>query len=81
MEKSFSTRLLIALFRFIAHLPLGVLYLLSDFAFVLVYYVARYRRAVVDDNLAQCFPDKTADERNAIRRNFYRNFATHSSKP
>lgn len=74
MEKSFSAKLLIGVFRLFARLPLGVLYLLSDLAFVLVYHVARYRRAVVDDNLAKCFPDKPQTERDGIRRRFYRNF-------
>ncbi|MBO4943007.1 MAG: lysophospholipid acyltransferase family protein [Muribaculaceae bacterium] len=74
MEKSFSARLLIGLFRVLACLPLRVLYLLSDMAFVMVYYIARYRRRVVDDNLSQCFPAMTAEERNGIRRRFYRNF-------
>jgi len=74
MDKSFSAKLLIGVFRLFAHLPLWALYLLADIAFALIYHVVRYRRSVVDDNLAQCFPDKTAVERSGIRRRFYRNF-------
>lgn len=63
--------------RAVARLPLGVLYVGADFIFFLVYYVVRYRRRVVDDNLAACFPDKSPEERAAVRRRFYRNFADY----
>lgn len=74
MKENRSAKILINLFAAFAHLPLKVMYALSDIAFVLVYYVARYRRRVVDDNLAQCFPDIDQKARAAIRRQFYRNF-------
>ena len=61
----------------LARLPFGVLYALSDFLFIIIYYVARYRRGLVDSNLAQCFPAKSEDERHAIARRFYRNFADY----
>ncbi len=68
-------RLLSSLLRAVAHLPLGVLYVLADFMFLLIYYVARYRRKVVDSNLASCFPEMSASGRVSVRRQFYRNFA------
>lgn len=74
MKEKRSAKILINLFAAFAHLPLRVMYALADIAFVLVYYVARYRRRVVDDNLAQCFPDMDQKARAAIRRQFYRNF-------
>lgn len=74
MKEKRSARILIAILSAFAHLPLRVMYVLADIAFVLVYYVARYRRRVVDDNLAQCFPDMDQKARAAIRRQFYRNF-------
>lgn len=55
-------------------LPLRVLYLLSDFAYFLVYYVAGYRKKVVLDNLSIAFPEKTEEERKRIAKKFYRNF-------
>jgi KDO2-lipid IV(A) lauroyltransferase len=55
-------------------LPLPVLYLFSDFAFVLLYYVFGYRKEVVNKNLLQAFPEKTEKERKKIARKFYRNF-------
>lgn len=58
----------------IALLPLRVLYLLSDFAFVLLYYVAGYRKKVVWDNLVHAFPEKTEQELKTIQKKFYRSF-------
>lgn len=74
MKENRSAKILIAILSAFAYLPLRAMYVLSDIAFLLVYYVARYRRRVVDDNLAQCFPDMHQKARAAIRRQFYRNF-------
>ena len=63
------------LFKALALLPFCVLYVLSDFVYFLLYHVVRYRRKVVEDNLAKCFPDKTQEERKLIERGFYRHFA------
>jgi KDO2-lipid IV(A) lauroyltransferase len=56
-------------------LPLRVLYLFSDAAYFILYYVVGYRKAVVMANLAQAFPQKTVEERKRITRKFYRNFS------
>jgi Kdo2-lipid IVA lauroyltransferase/acyltransferase len=61
-------------FTLLARLPFGVLYRLSDFLFVLIYFVVKYRRKVVDDNLLRSFPEKNSEERQQIARQFYRNF-------
>jgi len=55
-------------------LPLRVLYLLSDFAYFLVYYLAGYRKKVVFHNLSIAFPEKSEEEREQIAKKFYRNF-------
>ncbi|HYM94153.1 MAG TPA: lysophospholipid acyltransferase family protein [Chitinophagaceae bacterium] len=55
-------------------LPLPVLYLFSDFAFFLVYYVFGYRKKVVMNNLDHAFPEKTKKERIRIAKKFYKNF-------
>ncbi len=55
-------------------LPLRVLYLFSDFLFVLAYYFPGYRKKVVSENLRKAFPEKTKEERSAISRDFYRHF-------
>jgi len=57
----------------ISWLPFGVLYVLSDLIYGLVYYVAGYRRGVVFQNLRIAFPEKTEAERVAIAKQFYRN--------
>lgn len=55
-------------------LPLRVLYLLSDFFYLVVYKLLGYRKKVVLHNLAIAFPDKTNAEREAIAARFYHNF-------
>ncbi len=57
----------------ISWLPFGILYVLSDLIYGLVYYVAGYRREVVFQNLRIAFPEKTEAERVAIAKQFYRN--------
>ena len=59
---------------FISLLPMQVLYLLSDILYFLLYHVVRYRKKVVMDNLSLAFPEKTAAERRAIARRFFRRF-------
>lgn len=62
------------LFSLASRLPFAFFYALSDLAFVLLYHVVKYRRSLVDQNLQIAFPEKTAAERSAIARSFYRNF-------
>lgn len=61
-------------FRLFSRLPLGILYLFSDFLYLIARYVAQYRKKVIDENLLHAFPEKTARERKEIRNRFYRNF-------
>ena len=42
-------------------LPLRVLYIFSDFIFLLLYYFPSYRRKVVATNLKNSFPEKTRE--------------------
>jgi len=55
-------------------LPMPVLYLFSDFIYILIYYVIGYRKKIVLDNLSIAFPLKSEAERKAIAKKFYRNF-------
>lgn len=57
----------------ISLLPLRVLYFLSDGIYGLVFYVFRYRKEVVMNNLLVAFPDKTEKERLRIAKKFYHN--------
>jgi KDO2-lipid IV(A) lauroyltransferase len=54
-------------------LPIRALYVLSDLAYVVVYYIIGYRRKIVMQNLSSAFPEKPDDELNRISRSFYRN--------
>ncbi len=60
-------------FRLVSYLPLSVLYLFTDLLFLLAYYVVGYRKKVVNENLANAFPEKSEMERAKIRKKFYRN--------
>lgn len=58
-------------------LPFRVLYLFSDINYWLMYYVGRYRRRVVRENLRRSFPEKSDAERLCIERKFYRYFSDY----
>ncbi len=64
-------KILLAPFQALSYLPMRVLYVLSDFLWVLVYYVARYRRKLVHRQLKESFPEKEDDEIRDIERKFY----------
>ena len=61
-------------FYLLSLLPMAVLYLFSDFAYVVVYYLLGYRKKVVMQNLTIAFPEKTEEERIKIAKAFYKNF-------
>lgn len=58
----------------ISLLPFRILYAISDFVFIFVYYVFGYRRKVVTSNMKLCFPEKTDQEIATIRKKFYHHF-------
>lgn len=58
-------------------LPLRLLYVLSDVLFLLLFYVVKYRRRLVQRHLADSFPERTADERKRIERGFYHWFCDY----
>ena len=59
----------------ISYLPFPLLYGLSDGLSAVLYHVVRYRRKVVEKQLADAFPEKTDAERRHIARTFYRHLA------
>jgi KDO2-lipid IV(A) lauroyltransferase len=61
--------------RALSQLPLPVLYGIGSVIAWLAHRVVRYRRYVVEQNLATAFPDRSAAERARYCRDFYRNFA------
>jgi len=58
----------------VARLPWGALYALSSGLFFVLYYLVRYRRALVLQNLTNAFPQKSKGEIQEIKKQFYRNF-------
>ena len=61
----------------ISRLPFGILYIISDLLYVIVYHIARYRRDVVSGNIRDSFPEKTEAERKQIIKEFYRHFTDY----
>lgn len=61
----------------LSKLPLRVLYGISDFVFVIVFYVVRYRRKLVKKHLSDSFPEKSEKERNVIEKKFYHWFCDY----
>lgn len=59
--------------RLLSSLPLRFLYVLSDVAYPIVYYIIRYRRRLVRENLTAAFPEKGKKEIVGIEKAFYRN--------
>jgi KDO2-lipid IV(A) lauroyltransferase len=58
----------------ISLLPFPLLYGLSDFLFFLFYYIFRYRKKIVLDNIQRSFPEKSHQEHLEICKKFYRHF-------
>ena len=56
-------------------LPFWVLYLFSDFLRFVLLNITGYRKAVVEDNLRKCFPEKDDSEIKRLIRLSYKNLA------
>lgn len=61
----------------ISLLPFRLLYLFSDALFLLVYYIVRYRRKVVKNNLSTSFPAYDEQQLLQIERRFYHWFCDY----
>lgn len=59
---------------FFSHLPMRILYIISDFLFLLAYYVIGYRKKVVLNNLKLAFPEKSEKERKLLAKKVIRHF-------
>lgn len=57
-------------------MPLWFIYLISDFFYVIIFYLFPYRKKVVLKNLANSFPNLKQEELKKIRRKFYRYFVS-----
>jgi Kdo2-lipid IVA lauroyltransferase/acyltransferase len=54
-------------------LPFWLIYGIADFFYGILYYIVKYRKAVVFSNLKIAFPEKTEAERIIIAKKFYHN--------
>lgn len=59
-------------YRLLSWLPLPLLHLLAWPLYLLLYYVAGYRKAVVQQNLRQAFPRKSEKALTVLAKRFYR---------
>lgn len=58
----------------LSFVPFAVLYFFSNLMYFLVYYVIRYRKKVVRENLRKSFPEKDAETLLNIEKKFFRYF-------
>jgi KDO2-lipid IV(A) lauroyltransferase len=76
--KNFSNALIyytcVPFLYFFSILPWPILLVVSDFFFLILYYVIGYRRKIVSMNLANSFPEKSVKELKSIEFRFYRYF-------
>lgn len=65
--------LVYGIFYLLSLLPWFILYGIADFFYVIIYYIIKYRRDIVMQNLSTAFPDKTEEEKIKIAKAFYHN--------
>jgi len=58
----------------ISALPFFILYRISEFLYVLFYYVLGYRKKVIWGNIQRSFPNKSIKEQKQIYKLFYKHF-------
>jgi len=58
----------------LSRLPMRILYIKSDIFFFIVYYIIRYRKKVVLDNLKLSFPGKSNEELKLMSKKFFKHF-------
>ena len=71
MSSSFATNTGIFFLTLISRLPFRIIYIFSDFLYFVLYYIIRYRKAVVLENLQNSFPEKSSAEIKKISRKFF----------
>ena len=63
--------ILSAIIYLLSLLPFWALYILSDILCFILYHIVKYRRKIVEENIANSFPDKSQKERKGLERKFY----------
>jgi len=68
-------KIISVLLYLISLLPFRILYLLSDILYFVLFYIVKYRRKVVEQNLKNSFPEKSVSERFKIEKRFYKHLS------
>ena len=55
-------------------LPLSILYIISKILFFITYYIIKYRRDIIINNLEKSFPKKNKKEIKKMSKKYYQNF-------
>jgi Kdo2-lipid IVA lauroyltransferase/acyltransferase len=63
--------LVVVLCKLTARFPFWIIFGLADIFYVFLYYIIRYRRKVVHENLVHSFPEKSQEEIKRITKKFY----------
>lgn len=78
MFKKLLYYIVFSVFYALSLLPWWLHYLWSDYVlFPIIYHVKKYRRSLVRQQLAECFPEKSEAERLQLERDFYHWFADY----
>ncbi len=72
--KLFLFLLVYPFLRILSCLPMRLLYLMSDFTFLIVFYIVDYRKKVVFNNIQLAFPEKSEYEIRGITKKFFKHF-------
>lgn len=75
MNSGLSTNIGIFFLKILAKFPFGLIYLLSDVFYRVVYYIVGYRKKVVARNLRNAFPEKSEKEIKLISKKYFRHFS------
>lgn len=65
----------ISFLNFLSLLPLPLLYILATLSHYFIFYIIRYRRKIVAENLKNSFPEKNTQELHTIEKKYYQYLA------
>lgn len=72
---TFPQKLFVVSVKLLSLLPWRILYYISDFIALVLYFIVGYRKKVVYENLNNSFPDKSRKEIRKIAHQYYRHIA------
>lgn len=75
MMKHLSAKLTYSLLYLLSLLPFPIIYLVSDFIYLIFFHLTGYRKTVVFGNLRKSFPDKEEAEIKKIAKEFYKHLS------